>query len=141
MCRFFIVKVKCGHVGRGNYVEKSIPIKAHNGKEAAYKARWMPRVKHDWKDAIIEVREVFEEQYNEQMTINNNDNYFLVKNHKEQVLLCPNLKDDVCKRQNENDYKKDRKATVIYKMKKAKEIYSSYKRLMSIDYLDLQEAY
>lgn len=139
MDRFFIVKVKCGHVGRGYYVEKLIPIIAQNGKEAAYKARWTPRVKHDWKDAISEVREVFEEEYLEQIEINSHDSYFQVKNRQEQNLLCPELMKDVCKRQNQNEYIKDRKTKVDFKMKKAKEMCSMYKRLLSMEDLDLQE--
>ena len=55
---YYKVDAKCGHVRRGHYIVKAFYIKADNGKEAAAKVRMLPRVKHDWKDAINEVKKI-----------------------------------------------------------------------------------
>ena len=56
--KYFMVTVKCGHVGKNNYYKGTIFLKAENGKEAARRARECPRVKHDQKDAILNVEEI-----------------------------------------------------------------------------------
>lgn len=53
--RYFKVTAKCGHVGRHNYIVKDFYIEANSGKEVAFKVRYLPRVKHDRKDAILSV--------------------------------------------------------------------------------------
>ena len=80
----YLVKAQFGHVGRNNYIIKTIPVYAEDGKEAAYKVRWMGRVKHDRKDAIIEVRKCSLEEYLTQKEINNNDPYFSARSKQEQ---------------------------------------------------------
>ena len=57
MCKYEVI-CKCGHVGKQHYIEISFPIIAENGREAAKKARYLPRVKHHHKDAIINVRKI-----------------------------------------------------------------------------------
>jgi len=74
--KFYEVVAKCGHVGRKNYALKSFPVKAEDGREAARKARDLPRVKHHHKDAIKEVREICEEQFYELILMNDSDPYF-----------------------------------------------------------------
>lgn len=49
------VIAKCGHVGKGKYIQIAFAVKANDGKEAAKIVRKFPRVKHDKKDAIINV--------------------------------------------------------------------------------------
>ena len=51
--KFFRVTCKCGHVGRQFFVRVDFPVNADSGKEAAEIARFIPRVKHDHKDAIL----------------------------------------------------------------------------------------
>ena len=63
--KFYAVVTKCGHVGRNNYREVTFPINAKSGKEAAEIARWLPRVKHHKKDAIVRVFEIDYEKYKE----------------------------------------------------------------------------
>lgn len=58
MQKMFEVVCKCGHVGRSHYIPVAFAVYAANRKEAAYKARFFPRVKHDHKDAILSVREI-----------------------------------------------------------------------------------
>jgi hypothetical protein len=66
---------KCGHVGRGKYIRVPFPIIAESRKEAAKIARDMPRVKHDHKDAILNVIKIDEERYFELRETNNRDPY------------------------------------------------------------------
>lgn len=69
------VVCKCGHVGRFHYVKISFPIKARSGKEAARIARGLPRVKHDHKNAILNVCRIDQNRFVELMERNNQDPY------------------------------------------------------------------
>lgn len=81
--KYFIVKAMCGHVGRGMYVEKSFPIVASAGREAAQKCKAIPRVKHDNKRAILSVREVTYDEYRKQQGINEADPYMRAKSRRD----------------------------------------------------------
>ena len=74
------VNAKCGHVGRGKYVNISFPVVASDGKSAAKIVRFMGRVKHDWKDAINYVREITAEEYASLVAINQEDMYLQCRN-------------------------------------------------------------
>ena len=89
--KYFIVDAVCGHVGRNNGIVKSFPIAAENAKHAAAVARKFPRVKHDYKYAIQNVREVTKEEYLRQKEINAADPYLLSKSKYEQNLNCREL--------------------------------------------------
>lgn len=121
----YAVTAQFGHVGRGKYIAKIISIYAENGREAAEKVRWMPRVKHHRKDAIIDVRKISEEEYLELKEINKNDPYFKVGSKQEQEKLCNNIEESVvCYEKTHKVRKTDRDDTIKYKMKKNKIIYS-----------------
>jgi len=81
------VCAKCGHVGRKYYVEKVFAVIANSKKEAAKIARAIPRVKHDHKDAIIYVKEISKERYDEIIATNDADLYFRCKNKQEQRMI------------------------------------------------------
>lgn len=81
---FFKVVAKCGHVRRGHYIIKDFFVKAEDGKEAAYKVRYLPRVKHDWKDAIISVELITKDEFIQGRELRNYDLYFKVTNSSEQ---------------------------------------------------------
>lgn len=84
----FEVCAKCGHVGKGNYVNKIFAIKAKSGKEAAYLARSFPRVKHHHQDAIRYVKRIDKDRYDEIISVNSSDLYFQCNNIQEQRALC-----------------------------------------------------
>lgn len=86
MCKFE-VKCKCGHVGRKNYIVIAFAVSAENGREAAAKARYFPRVKHDHKDAIISVRKITDEEFDSLLKFNNKDEYLHCTNRQEQNLI------------------------------------------------------
>lgn len=77
---YFLVTTKCGHVRRTRFIPITFPICAESGKEAAKLARDYARVKHNHKDAILEVKKVSFELYQNQFIINQNDPYLHVKN-------------------------------------------------------------
>jgi hypothetical protein len=80
----YIVRAKCGHVGRDHYIPIDFPITATSKKEAAKLARLIPRVKHDHEDAIIFVKAVTDEEYANQIEKNRNDVYLSVKSKHDQ---------------------------------------------------------
>ena len=69
------VVCKCGHVGRSHYVKISFPVRAKSGKDAACIARSFPRVKHDHKNAILNVYRIDQNRFVELMEKNNQDPY------------------------------------------------------------------
>ena len=123
---YYIVTVKCGHVGRGKYCIKDLAIKANSKKDAAIIARKTPRVKHDWKDAIVNIKEVSKEDWDIQLDINNKDPFFVCKNIQEQRLL--NLDMEIYLYE-EPKYmvhsKEERRSRIEYKLKKREERYKT----------------
>ena len=81
---YFKVAAKCGHVGQGHYIIKDFFVKAENGKEAAFQVRFLPRVKHDWKYAIVSVDVIDREDFVRGCELHKNDMYFNVTNSSEQ---------------------------------------------------------
>ena len=84
MDKFFAVTAKCGHVGRRFYIEKTFGVIAESKKEAAQKAKLIPRVKHDHKDVIISVNDISYEEFNKINKKNSKDPYFSCKNTQDQ---------------------------------------------------------
>ncbi|MCD4827450.1 MAG: leucine-rich repeat domain-containing protein [Acholeplasmataceae bacterium] len=80
----YIVTVKGGHVGRTHYIPLNFAISATSKKEAARRAREIPRVKHHHKDAILDVRAVTNEEYKKQIEINSKDPFLKVKSKRQQ---------------------------------------------------------
>ena len=87
MMKYFKVITKCGHVGKKNYVPVAFAVEAESGKEAAKIARFLPRVKHDHKDAILDCKEVSYEEYLELREINLNDEYLKCHTKQQQNLI------------------------------------------------------
>ena len=85
--KYYIVTTKCGHVGKNKYIVVDFPVLAENGKDAARKAREIPRVKHHHKDAILNVREVSLEEYNQYEEKKNNDDYLKCSSRQEQNMI------------------------------------------------------
>ena len=82
--KFFEVEAKCGHVGMNKCILVTFACVAQDGKEAAAKARQFPRVKHDHKDAIRDVREISFEEFVKLRSENDADPYLHCKNPQEQ---------------------------------------------------------
>jgi len=82
--KYFKVSAKCGHVGKHHYIVKDFYVAANDGKEAALKVRYSPRVKHDRKDAILSVETITETNYNVGKALQAKDKYFRVHSSTEQ---------------------------------------------------------
>lgn len=123
--KYFKVVTKCGHVGRRFYVPVQFAVIAESGKEAAKIARQYPRVKHQHKDAILQVKEISYEEFLSIKEVNNNDMYLHCHSRQEQNSLC-----DMASRIVEDphfvkpvkDNKNARRERVEYKRKKFKEM-------------------
>lgn len=118
--KYFMVIAKCGHVGKKHYIPIKFAVVAESGKDAAKKARQIPRVKHNHKDAILDVKEITKEEFFEIKHINENDPYLKCKSRHEQNLIA-NLKDRIvadmhnAKQVFDKQLRKDR---VAYRLKK-----------------------
>ena len=118
---YYLVDAQFGHVGRNKYIVKTIATLAEDAKEAAKKVRWMPRVKHDRKDAIIDVKKASYDEYIIIKNENDNDQYFKVRNVQEQKRLCGGLYDQTITYEKEVKRKRN-KDTIKFKLKRYKEI-------------------
>lgn len=119
---YYEVTAKCGHVGRKKFIPIKFAVKAKDGKEAAKKVREFPRVKHDHKDAIIDVVKIDYNTFAEIRKNNNNDPYLHCSNRKEQNII-KNLNErlEVDLRNADIKYdKKKRKERIRLKNKKEK---------------------
>ena len=87
----YIVDAVCGHVGRGKGVLKSFVVMANNAKEAAAAGRVIPRVKHDFKYAIQDVRKVTLDEFVIQSVKNTFDPYLTATSIYDQNAYCEEL--------------------------------------------------
>lgn len=82
--KYYAVEAKCGHVGKNNCIYKTFAVIADNGREAAGYVRYLPRVKHDHRDAIVSVTEIDKDEYSLMKTVNDSDPFFKCKNIQQQ---------------------------------------------------------
>ena len=119
---YYEVIAKCGHVGRKHYVPIKFAVIAEDGKEAAKKVRQFSRVKHNHKDAILNVKKITYERYLEIIEVNHDDEYLKCHSKHEQKLINDfeeRLEDDF----HDLEVKYDKQARidrVTYKLKKNK---------------------
>ena len=128
--KYYMVIAKCGHVGRKNYIPVKFAVVAESGKEAAKKVRQFPRVKHDHKDAILDVRCITLEEFLEIKEINDNDPYLKCHSRQEQNLiinLAERMVTDLHNVEQAFD-KQARKDRVAYKLRKFKILEESSKK-------------
>ena len=100
---YYSVTAKFGHVGRNNYILKTIPVKAFSAKDAADKARWTGRVKHHDKNAIIEVNRISEAEFDRLMQEKRNDKYFDCGSIQEQRMYCSDIYSEIIREADEDD--------------------------------------
>lgn len=124
----YAVTAMCGHVGKNKYIAITFPITAKNARDAAKVARWIPRVKHHVKNAILEVKKITSNEYNQLIAQNRNDKYLSVHSKQEQKSLCENIESRIVYNFNEIKIKNNRNDIVKYKLKKQKIIEKSYKK-------------
>ena len=118
---FYIVKAKCGHVGRQHYIPISFPVQASSKKEAVSIILQKGRVKRNHKDAILDVKKVNQQKYLEQIEINRKDPYLHIKSRHEQDDVMTDIKDRLVKDPH-------------YKTKKNKRVLPEHRRDVTDDF-------
>lgn len=98
--KYFNITVKFGHVGKSNFYKGYLYLKTESKKDAAEKARYCPRVKHDHKDAILNVEEIDKDLYFEGLEKNRAIRYFSCYNVQEQRECFCEIEESIFK---END--------------------------------------
>lgn len=87
--KYYIVKAKCGHVGRDRYIPIDFPIRAKSKKDAAAIVRRKARVKKNHKDAVLSVVEVDKKTFDDQQFCNEQDPYLNVRSkHDQNKIMC-----------------------------------------------------
>lgn len=121
---YFIVKAKCGHVGRNNSIIISYAVKAIDAKNAAKKTRNFPRVKHHCKYAILSVEKVNYKRFKHQYKDNNNDPYLKCRNVQDQTNVYSLIQHRIITEIDavEDDIKNNRFERLILLRKKRKNI-------------------
>ena len=104
--KYYLVYVKCGHVGRNRYIVKWFPICAANKKEASKIAINKGRVKHHDKKVVQDIKEIRKEEFYEQIKVFNDDNFHKVHSIQEQRELCPNIYLETHKEEDYETYKR-----------------------------------
>jgi hypothetical protein len=126
--KYFLVKVKMGHVGRDKYLPMNLPIRARDMKEAVLKARQHGGVKRNHKDWCLgKPKEILYEEYQQKKSRTYGDEYWQGETRTRLYLFEDRLEDEVNYRR-ENGIKtnirkyiktKD-KAAIKYKVHKNK---------------------
>lgn len=117
----FRVIAKFGHVGRNKYYEGTVYVQAQSAKEAALLVRWMPRVKHHHKDAILSVEEVSQQEFCEGQATMNHNPYFACSNIQQQRARCGEMSYLIKSENNHYDdksYCSRRKRALLYKLQR-----------------------
>jgi hypothetical protein len=127
---FYAVTAVCGHVGSGHYLLKTFAINADSGKEASTIARYLPRVKHDYKLAIVSCQRITLSDYKFLYSKNQNDSYLQCHNIQDQKRQFPNYKEERLSMNNkeplDDDSVTETKKRAIFKHRKEKEIITSF---------------
>lgn len=88
MNRYFAVETKCGRVGKNKCIYIWFALAAETADQAAAKARNLPRVKRHHKDAIANVTEITQYDYEYLLFVNDCDPYLKCKNIQQQRRTC-----------------------------------------------------
>ena len=131
--KYFKVTAKLGHVGKNNYYKGKLYIKAESRKEAAKKARYCPRVKHDHKDAILNVEEITVQEFVEGAERNKDIKYFSCYNIQQQRECFCEIEDPVFKANREEEYARRSRKQSLRKNYNVDPEYDYYKNKRNID--------
>lgn len=104
--KYWLVTLKGGHVGRNNYIVFSYPLYAESGKEAARIGRTLPRVKHDAKDAVLDVKKISLQEYILAKLQCDKDPYLHCVNRQEQAAYMDELSHRIYRNAEVKKYKK-----------------------------------
>lgn len=77
--KYYLVTAKCGHVGKGNYIEIEFPTYAKSAHDASQLVLTRPKVKKHLKNAITAIYEIDYEEYLKRLDSFKNNEY--IKSH------------------------------------------------------------
>lgn len=131
--RYYLIKVKMGHVGRSKYLPMTLPIKAQDMDEAINRAKNHGGVKRNHKDWCLESPvEITFEEYKVEQSKTYSDQYWNNKTRARLQLFEERLEDEPNYHQwndiksNRNEFIKLRdESTKIFKLKKMRVIMES----------------
>lgn len=138
---YWKIDAKVGHVGgRSKYKIHTFYIVATSAKEAALKARYIPRVKHDDKKAILSVTRISYEDFMIGSIKYSEDPFVRVNNIQDQRRYCLDLEifeeENYAKeRRHEKDYEKpyNKKRASKFGYKNGKQTYSKHLSVREYD--------
>lgn len=117
--KYYLVTAKCGHVGRGKFLEIAFPIYAMTKSDAAQICLKKSKVKKQLKNAISSVYEISFDEYRERM-ISFKDNGYIRAHTKKEII---GFLDEVQTLDREKKWKKSfssRQERIEFVMKKNK---------------------
>lgn len=131
--KYYLVKVKLGHVGRQQYLPMALPIKANNVNEAINIARNHGGVKRNHKDWCLEIpQEIDLSQYQAQQKLVYENQYWQGMANQMAGLFSSEI---VQEQLNKFEYKNNK--TINYKKSRKKSYFNQkLKKAFKIDYLD-----
>lgn len=120
--KYYKVIAKCGHVGMSRYYAGAFYIAADTGKEAAKIVRNRPRVKHEQKDAILELTQISHDDYTQGKLETRSNPYFHATSRYERCLHWDAIADCVFSEIDDSDLGAwyDTKDHTLYLKKKKK---------------------
>lgn len=138
--KYYKVTAKCGHVGKGFYYPGDLFIKADNGRAAAKVARNMPRVKHDHKDAILNVKEICYDEYLMGREAVGTNPYFTCESIQEQYQYWEEIEsvilvDDYFKKKNLKKVSKKHSLRNVYNEDPLYDLYKSHSTMFEYNYV------
>ena len=126
--KYYIVTAKCGHVGRGKYINVGFPIKAQTASEAAQIILKRSKVKKQLKNAISSVEEITELEFDELKENNYYINYLKAHFKREYDVSEYEIKKLEQKEKRKLEFE-SRKERISYIMRKNKLISDDYREL------------
>lgn len=130
--KHFRVTAKCGHVKKNQYIPITFAISAKNGEEAAKIARWIPRVKHHNKFAIIECVEIDYDNFIKIKKKNDKNSYLKCSSKQDQKRLLPNIEEYIEQEPIQETNKNRDYERIYYLLKKQKQAEQWAARLIKL---------
>lgn len=116
---YYLVTAKCGHVGRGKYIEVDFPLCAESKSEAAQKCLKRGKVKKQLKNAISSVFEISYDQFVLEIEKYKANEY--IKSHcKKEIILFINESKQMESKKSWKKSFENRGERILFKMRKNK---------------------
>ena len=132
--KYFKVTAKFGHVGKNKYYRGNLFIKAESKKEAAKKARDIPRVKHGHKDAILQVEEIDKQSFIVESEKNRAIKYFSCYNIQQQRECFYEIEKDIFQENRTDCAKHSKRSHSLKKNYNDDPDYYYYKNKRNVDF-------